>query len=354
MKILFVQEIPEIRSIKTSLMLRERGHKVDCVTTAALSDFRNDLKEIKPFDSEFTIKDKFKLPGVFEGYDLIHFHNAPDRIGLIALAGNKPVIWDCHDLVSSLGIKDPRGNDEILEYFLYHKSAGNIFASQGFKSWCEENYTKSKVRGIVTENYPAKWMIPNKGLPKKSEKDGKIHIVYAGSISDEKENHRYFYPLFRQLVNLSDQIVLHVYPAISPRAAKLELGQKIVIDQFNFYNIPAESLIIHAPVSVLDLVKELSQYDYGILPFNTAYPFTQLFTPNKLYEYSAAGLKILSQEYKTVKEVSKDWDNIIYYEKIDQSLLEKLQDKDIFVKPIIPNFEDQYEQYIKFYKEILE
>ena len=353
MKILFVQEIPEIRSIKTSLMLREHGHHVDCVTTAALSSFRNDLGGIKPFNSEFTIKDKFHLPGIFEGYDLIHFHNSPDRIGLITLAGDKPVIWDCHDLVTTLDIKDPRGSDEIIEFFLYHKSQGSIFASRGFKNECEEKYTKSKTPSIITENYPAKWMIPKEKLPKLSDKDKKIHIVYAGSISEERENHRFFYPLFKKLTSLSDQIVLHVYPAISPRATKLKVGQQIVLDQFNFYKIPSDTLIIHKPVSVIDLIKELSQYDFGLLPFNKAYQFTQLFTPNKLYEYSAAGLKILSQHYETVDEVSKDWENIIYYDRIDGSLLKQLQNHSQLKIPIVPVFEDQYKQYLKIYEEVI-
>lgn len=340
-KILFLQEIPCIRTIKTALMLKNQNYLVDCACFISKHDSRYNLKGIIPFNNEFLIENKFELLDLFSNYDLIHFSNAPDRIGLLASAGNKPIIWDIHDLVSSLKINDPRGNDEILEFFLYKKAAGNIYASPGFKDECLSLYGKINKDELISYNYPSKLMINNQKKEKLSLRDNFIHLVYAGSISTEKNNHRNFDNFFKELLNLNSNIKIHIYPATSPKTSNLN-DKNLSLNVLNSFE---DRLIIHETVSPFDLISELSQYDLGLLPFKPSDKFSKLFIPNKIFEYGAANLNILTYHYPYFK-------NLIKVQNTNLQLPKEVYLGEIVNKNL--EFESQFLLYDSFYKSILE
>jgi len=349
-KILMVQESPCIRNVKTALMLKEKGHQVDGAVTVSKAADRLNLKQHKPYYNEYKIDSYPDLVELGKEYDIVHVHNGPDRLGALAFATGKPVVWDCHDLVSSLEIEDPRGNDLILEVSLYKGADGVVFASPGFADYCATTYGSTKAQPLVSYNLPSRYMLYGK---KKKLGEDYIHIVYAGSLSDKPGNHRNFLDEFKELLSLFPNVKLHIYPAVSPVTKKDGIGTKMEKHSLQSYADLEKDfggrVAFYDPVSPFDLISELSQYDYGWMPFKSQGKFTELFIPNKLYEYTAAGLAIITRKFKTVDLETQGWNNIILYRSLQE--IKELQ------KPEAPTlgfkyFECQYKDYLGLYKRI--
>jgi len=120
-------------------------------------------------------------------------------------------------------------------------------------------------------------------LPKLSAKDGKCHLVYIGRISEHKNDHR---NIIDAMKILSDKgFVIHIYPSKNK--------------EYNIYkSIP--NLFIHSKLPYNELIKEISQYDYGLSIFSDAIakklPHIQYALGNKNYDYICAGIPVLVQE----------------------------------------------------------
>jgi hypothetical protein len=112
--------------------------------------------------------------------------------------------------------------------------------------------------------------------------------VYEGGVGGSA--HRDFVDLFIELA--TKEIDIHIYPAAFSE------------EQAQFY---ARSPRIHYnhPVSPKNLIKELSQYDYGIIPFNLKKGnkrFLDSTIANKLFEYLAAKLPVLTSDLRSYRD----------------------------------------------------
>ena len=97
--------------------------------------------------------------------------------------------------------------------------------------------------------------------------------VYSGTLTDIEGHHR---NIIDQLALVAKKYDLHIYPSsLGIQDAYRKIGATI-----------------HESVHPYGLISELSQYEYGFIAVSNSIVNTHMM-PNKLFEYKAAGLKIL-------------------------------------------------------------
>lgn len=282
LNILFVQEAPCIRNYKMASALRARGHRVSLVyTKARLSQVYKGLSD-DVYNECVKLENYRQLWDISGNYDIIHCHNEPDILTCAALAGDTPVVHDTHDLISL------RANgDQNLAYFeglANRGAAGRVYSTPYQMDEAKKLYGTNG-NSLVYYNYASEPDLPRKYLPKLSDKDGQVHIVYEGGIGGN--SHRDFLSLFIELANKG--IHIHIYPTFYNQ----EIAQR-----FTAFN----NIHYYQPLSPKQIMQEMTQYDFGIIPFNLDKGnkrFLDSTIANKLFEYLAAGLPVITSPLKT-------------------------------------------------------
>ena len=282
LNILFVQDVPCIRNYKMASALRSYGHSV------SLAYMNATLSQIYPGLSDDTYNHCFQFSNIqqlwriMKDFDAIHCHNEPDALTIAAMAGGGIVIHDTHDLLS---FRPPENTDiSVNEGIANRGSAGRIYSTPAQMQAAHQMYGTNTDKSVVIYNYALEADIPAEPMAKH---DDGVHIVYEGSIGT---GHRDYRELFSRLATAG--LHVHIYP--------------------NRHNTDYEKLCAdppclhyHQPISPQAIIGEMSQYDYGIVPFNITpenKPFLDTCIANKLFEYLAAGLPVISCDTKGLRE----------------------------------------------------
>ena len=285
LNILFVQEAPCIRNYKMALALRSRGHRVSLAySKARLSQMYTGLSD-EAYDECIQVANFRQLWDMSKNYDLLHCHNEPDVMTVAALAGEAPVVHDTHDLISLRA-----GGDQSLGFFegVANRGAGGRVYTTAFQYEEAKKLYGVNGRSLVFSNYASQADLPKRALPKLSAADGQTHLVYEGGISQTA--HRDFSELFFFLAQ--NGLHIHIYPVrYDPNLAGV-FGQ-------------SPNIHYHQPASPKDIMEKMTQYDVGIIPFNLEKGnrrFLDSTQANKLYEYLAAGLPVVTSNLATYRE----------------------------------------------------
>jgi glycosyltransferase involved in cell wall biosynthesis len=315
MNILFLQSQPCIRALKYAIGLTKRGHSLSFAYTGkTLSEFYGigdelfqkwiKLEEKRTENSiDLSARGQKQLVELLESgkFDLIHSHNAPDYLTVEAIDRMRfakkgiPIIHDNHDIITMR--KTPYGKryTNILkvtneERIANIHSDARIYVSEGLENYAKENYGSKGEFDLVFPNFVPEDLVPKKLLPKISEKDGKIHIVYEGTVDEKRSGAHY------DLLDIFDDITsrgfhMHVYTTREATYYK-ELSKKNNLLHF------------HGRKNPRDLIKELTQYDFGWAGFNGSRNIIHLNSalPNKLMEYISAGLPVITFPHTTQKK----------------------------------------------------
>lgn len=315
MKILFLEPQPCIRAYKYALGLQNRGgHELTFgYTGKTLSEFYGTgdslFKEWVELDSKFedgaidlTEEGFERLRSLLDSddFDIVHSHNAPDHLTVRVIDAMRyakrgiPVVHDNHDIITMR--RTPYGKKyRNLECVVSQESIANtlsdarIFVSEGLMKYAMERYGSKGEADLVFKNFVPEDFIPRKLLPKLSETEGGIHIVYEGTVDEERTGAHY------DLLDIFDEITrqgfhLHIYTTLEADYYK-ELSRKNNHLHFHGRKDPAE------------LMREMTQYDFGWAGFNSSRNATHLDVamPNKTMEYISAGLPVISFPHKTQK-----------------------------------------------------
>ena len=277
LNILFVQEAPCIRNYKMATALRSRGHRVSLAyIKAPLSVMYEGLSD-DVYNECIRLESIRHMWEISKHYDIVHCHNEPDKYTVAALGGDTPVVHDTHDLISLRA----NGN-QSLSYFegvANRGAAGRVYTTP---YQLEEAKRLYGVEGpsLVLYNYVSAPDLPQKFLPKLSDQDGRVHVVYEGGIGGT--SFRDFSSLFIELANQG--IHIHVYP---------HFKHQDIVQQF----LRFENIHIYDPLSPKQIMEQMTQYDFGIIPFNLKKGdkrFLDTTIANKLFEYLAAGLPVIA------------------------------------------------------------
>jgi hypothetical protein len=288
MRVLFLQQLPCIRTLKYAAGLRAAvpglrlGFACRGRTLSGVYGAGDDL-----FDHWWQLGEEPRagLRDIVEAFrpDLIHSHNLPDELTVHALetAGDRvPVIHDVHDFQSLRNTPYRDGFPEPKDPLTLEKSA--VEGSAALVAVSDELLAQIAARHqlprctLVFANYAVGSSLPAALPPPTRGRSGPWRVVYQGTLLSDG-GHYDLREIFRQVAG--GGVALHVYPA---RPAP------------EYEALPGISC--HPTLDPHTLLGALPRYDFGWAGFNTALNGAHLDTvlPNKLYEYLGCGLPVLT------------------------------------------------------------
>ncbi|MGH3082725.1 MAG: glycosyltransferase [Gaiellaceae bacterium] len=231
--------------------------------------------------------------------DLIHSHNLPDSLTVIALelfAGRVPVVHDVHDLQSLRRTPYEDGFPEPDEPLTLEQRA--IEECSALVAVSEELLEEIHARYHVTAptlafaNYALRRDLPSVLPPAERRNGHPPRLVYQGTLSTNG-GHYDLVGIFRAIVG--EGLLLDVYPS-RPVSAYSELAAEL------------PGLRVHATLPPSRLLAALPAYDFGWAGFNSALNGAHLDTclPNKLYEYVGCGLPVLTLGHRALSRLVGD------------------------------------------------
>ncbi len=197
MRVMFLQPQPCIRVLKIARALREApGEKISIVlgfiekTLTDLYGYGDEyFDEVIRLEQGDLEKSVSALVDCFDPH-LIHSHNAPDFLTVLALKNfeDLPIIHDVHDSLTMRSTGYYEGDDAAkiqgyagFEEFACKESDGRIYVNEMIRDYLHGRYSFDPDPELVLSNYVSEALIPAKLGEQLSSRDGELHIAYAGT-----------------------------------------------------------------------------------------------------------------------------------------------------------------------------
>ncbi|MBM7623040.1 methyltransferase domain-containing protein [Sporohalobacter salinus] len=317
-KVLFIQTIPCIRTHKVAHVLNNNGIKVDFLYSHLQPGQRYKGFNL-PYGNIYKLKNIEEVITFINhsDYDILYSSNEPDYLTALFNCTDKPIVHDCHDMMSLRG--DLSNEEIVLEYIANSQSDGNMYVTDLVEDIAMRKFNLKDKPVINLNNYLLKSMLPKTKLKKLSSIDNELHCVYEGSLSSIRGSHRFLEDIFKKITEA--KIHIHIYTAESVDYIK---------------NLEQENKYIHAEGSrsPIELITELTKYDVGLTLFNINQNnkdhINNTFT-NKVWDYLAAGLPTLVSDLKATKEfvLKTGIGKVIDYDKDIKSQIKEVAEIDI-------------------------
>jgi glycosyltransferase involved in cell wall biosynthesis len=295
MRVLFLQQQPCVRALKYAVGLDRRAPDVTlgfAYRGLTLSELYGNGDELFECWWPLGHDPAAALPVVLEEFepDVIHSHNLPDELTVLALeetSGRIPVIHDFHDMQGLRrtpyedGFPEP-ADPLALERRAAQESAALVTVSPELVEALAARY---RLPGhiVVYANYALARDLPP-ALPHE-RRPGPPRLVYQGTLSTNG-GHYDLRELFAAIA--AQGLSLDVYPA-------REVAE--------YRSIPG--IRVHETLPAAELLRELARYDFGWAGFNSSLngPHLDTALPNKLYEYLACGLPVITLEHRALRRM---------------------------------------------------
>jgi glycosyltransferase involved in cell wall biosynthesis len=299
MRVLFVQQQPCVRALKYAVALR--AHRPDIrlafayrgLTLSSLYGSGDELFE-RWYRLDNGLERDLRRAVAEFCPDLIHSHNLPDALTLVALDvtdGRLPVVHDVHDLQSLRrtpyvdGFPEPC--DAVgLEKLAVERSAALVTVSDELLAEIRARH-RVPAKTVVFSNYALRRDLPHALPSPRRPRNGGLRLVYQGSLAINN-GHYDLRELFTAIA--TEKVKLDVYPNRSVpdyRGTGIRLRRKL----------PPASLLA-----------ALVRYDLGWAGFNVTLNRAHLDTalPNKVYEYLGCGLPVIALRHRALARLVEE------------------------------------------------
>lgn len=298
MRVLFLHQQPCIRALKYAVGFLSAGAPLElgfAYRGRSLSEFYGSGDEL--FDRWWRIGPDLAgdLRRVIADWepDLIHSHNLPDLLTVLALEateGRVPVIHDVHDMQSLRrtpyedGFLEP-GDPAALEKAAAEGGSALITVSDELLGELAARY-KLPARTRTFPNYALARDMPEALPPPERPAGEPPRLVYQGTLSCS-HGHYDLREIFAAIV--AEGVTLDVYPSREEPA-------------YRRLAAATPGLRLHDTLRPAELMRELPAYDFGWAGFNAGLNAAHLDTalPNKAFEYVAAGLPVLTFRHRAL------------------------------------------------------
>lgn len=318
------------RAIREMTALRKKGHKIDLAYWGignnvgptdikyafdSTHEISKSHRKIEHYALLFPLKFKRFFKETETGnYDIIHTYSNFDTLTIAAKEYTRqPVIYDVRDMTTLFSLQTHLKNYvppgmrgwrlveliagklimkklEINEKSAFEISDGVVFTSEYMRDLAlgEKGYNVKE--HIVLPNYLPSSFLPEKWPEKYSKLDGKIHIAYVGFLS--LSGYRNILPTLKFFAR--DDMVLHIYGDGTPDA----------LNTYKQTSAKNKNFIYEGKFALTQLIYEIAKNDVGLIPFfpHSDPEHIHSILPNKLFDYLAAGIPILSAPSKALKD----------------------------------------------------
>ena len=303
MRVLFLQQQPCIRTLKYAVGLRSASESLYlgfAYQGQSLDGWYGTGDELfdewRPIGPD-VVGDLRGVIGRFRP-DVIHSHNLPDRLTVLAMeitGGTTPVVHDAHDLQCLRQTPYEDGFPELADALALERTAVEgcdalMVVSQEMldelgaryrlpTSHCFANYA-------LARDLPATLPNPERRI------DGPPRVVYQGTLSTNG-GHYDLRELFERMV--AGGVHLDIYPSRwVPEYEALAAG--------------APGMRCLDKLDPRRLLQVLADYDFGWAGFNASLNAAHLHTalPNKLFEYLGCGLPVLTMGHRAMVRLIDD------------------------------------------------
>ena len=274
MKIGMVTHAGCVRVSKQSFALLSRGHEIHIIAGNLVPFGGNVMHSV----SIYWDKRQLIRTVAASCADIFHVHNEPDWIVAATKegAGDRPVIFDVHDLNSL------RLNGEVTqeEQEAFEAADAFIHVSQPIGEYAETMHPRTKKPWIVLSCYVNEDFIVQKtnGADMRS-------IVYQGGIAPPSPDTD-LTPKGQRLITYRNY--LPMVQAFSQQGYEVHIFPARVMGNDNIYE--DAGAVVYAPLFYPSLLKAMRVHGLGFVGSCVDTPLMQAAMPNKLFEYMSQGL----------------------------------------------------------------
>lgn len=277
-----------IRVQKMAIPLIERGHDVHLIG-ARVPSFHEQYKSFSfCSDIEQTLE-AIKLHAAAGRVDVFHAHNEPSwYVTAIKEICDVPVILDVHDSFVTRSTHEEhlaaldRGEKAVRitveERNNFQLADGLVFPGDDFRQKVVDEYGL-KQPGLTLPSYVPKRFYQYDGT------DWHGGLVYEGKVNLPDETKGY-----NSGFNYCD------YTDLASRCKAMGMDFHLYAGRQDdkFREHYKDTAYIHKPLDFAELVQRISRHDWGLVGNSVETPQWKVAMPNKMFEYIAAGMPVVS------------------------------------------------------------